>query len=101
MCDQEEIRTNFYEFSLKNMLNRYEHQIDVENTDEILELDFIEFIYRNKDKYVTNEFTINDFAALLYSYQKELINELEQIANEDDDIKEETESDISKELKSI
>ena len=99
MCDLEEIKTKFYEYSLKNMFNRFEHQIDIENTEEILELDFIEFIYKNKDKYVTDEFTINDFATLLFSFQKELIKELEQIANEADDIKEETENDISEELK--
>lgn len=99
MCDKEEIRTKFYEFSLKNMLNRFEHQIDIENTEEILELDFIDFIYRNKDKYVNDEFSINDFATLLYNYQKDLINELVDIATKEFDESEEAEKDVSENLK--
>jgi hypothetical protein len=35
MTDFEEIRTKFYTYSLSNMLNRYEHNIDTDNTEEI------------------------------------------------------------------
>jgi hypothetical protein len=99
MTDFEEIRTKFYTYSLSNMLNRYNNNIDTDDIEEVLELDYIDFIYNNKEKYVTDEFTIEDFATLLYRFQKELINELVDIANKDFDESEESEEEVSENLK--